>query len=274
MAGGRILKKSICQSEEIDQLSWFEEVLFYRLIVNCDDYGIFDGRTKIIKGSLFPLKENVSLKQIENAIMRLATVGLVRAYEVQGRPLLQLPTWSSHQRVRNSRHIYPTPDEAGDSDNSPQFAATRRELPPKSESESKYKSESESELESYVCTELHDRSTAPADHAVPQGDPADVPALILNDGTEWLPERSDVSTWEKLYPAVDVPRELGRMREWCRSNPKRCKTSKGIRRFVTNWLDSEQNRPRRTRQTDARKEPRGADAYFALTQEAQRTDDT
>lgn len=129
MAGGRILKRSICQSEEIDQLTWFEEVLFYRLIVNCDDFGIFDGRAKILKGSLFPLKENVSLKQIENAIMKLATVGLVRAYEVQGRPLLQLPTWSSHQRMRNSRHIYPTPDGIKwDDDNLRRVAASCGEL--------------------------------------------------------------------------------------------------------------------------------------------------
>ncbi|MBE6005621.1 MAG: hypothetical protein E7238_00355 [Sarcina sp.] len=266
MAGGRILKKSICQSEEIDQLSWFEEVLFYRLIVNCDDFGIFDGRTKIIKGSLFPLKENVSLKQIENAIMRLATVGLVRAYEVQGRPLLQLPTWSSHQRVRNSRHIYPTPEEAEDFDNSPQSAATRRELPPKSESESKYESKSESETESYVCTELHDCSTAPQDAASRL---ADVPALILNDGTEWLPDQADVDGWEKVYPAVDVYAEFGRMREWCKSNPKKRKTAKGIRRFVTNWLDGEQNRPRRNHQTAGSRDLRGADAYFAMAQEAQ-----
>ena len=273
MAGGRILKKSICQSEEIDQLNWFEEVLFYRLIVNCDDFGIFDGRTKIIKGSLFPLKENVTLKQIENAIMKLATVGLVRAYEVQGRPLLQLPTWSLHQRVRNSRHIYPTPEEMGDSDNSPQLAATRREMPPKSESESKYKSESESEpeseMESYVCTELQD-STAPSDaRSVPQDGLADVPALILNDGTEWLPSALDVDGWYRVYPAVDIAGEFARMREWCKSNPKKRKTARGIRRFVTNWLDGEQNRPRRSHKQDSRHEQRGADAYFAMAQEAQ-----
>jgi len=266
LAGGRILKKSICQSEEIDQLSWFEEVLFYRLIVNCDDFGIFDGRTKIIKGSLFPLKENVSLKQIENAIMRLATVGLVRAYEVQGRPLLQLPTWSSHQRVRNSRHIYPAPEEAEDFDNSPQFAATRRELPPKSESESE--SEPESEPESYVCTELQG-SAAPSDAEKPGKAPAAVPALILNDGTEWIPDQSDVSGWEKVYPAVDISTEFGRMREWCMSNPKRRKTARGIRRFVTNWLDGEQNRPRRKQKPGKDQELRGADAYFAMAQEEQ-----
>lgn len=53
----RIIKESICRSEEIDSLSWFEEVLFYRLIVTCDDFGRYDGRAKIIKGSCFPLKD-------------------------------------------------------------------------------------------------------------------------------------------------------------------------------------------------------------------------
>ena len=33
----RIIRESICTSDSIDKLSWFEEVLFYRLIVNCDD---------------------------------------------------------------------------------------------------------------------------------------------------------------------------------------------------------------------------------------------
>ena len=56
----RIIKESICTSDSIDSLSWFEEVLFYRLIVNCDDYGRFDGRPSIIKSRLFPLKENLT----------------------------------------------------------------------------------------------------------------------------------------------------------------------------------------------------------------------
>ena len=47
----RILKESVCTSDSIDSLSWFEECLFYRLIVNCDDYGRFDGRVAVIKSS-------------------------------------------------------------------------------------------------------------------------------------------------------------------------------------------------------------------------------
>ena len=49
----RILKESICTSESIDRLSWLEEVTFYRLIVNCDDYGRMDARPPILRARLF-----------------------------------------------------------------------------------------------------------------------------------------------------------------------------------------------------------------------------
>lgn len=73
----RILKESICRSEEVNSLTWFEEVLFYRLIVACDDYGRFDGRAAVIKGYCFPLKD-VTTKDIGRALERLAAAGLVR----------------------------------------------------------------------------------------------------------------------------------------------------------------------------------------------------
>lgn len=106
----RIIKESICRSDSIDSLSWFEEVLFYRLIVSCDDYGRFDGRPAIIKGSCFPLKD-VTNKDIKKALDKLSAVGLVRGYEVQGRPFLQLATWEQHQQVRAKKSKYPPCDE-------------------------------------------------------------------------------------------------------------------------------------------------------------------
>lgn len=103
----RILKESICTSDSIDSLSWFEEVLFYRLIVNCDDYGRFDGRVPVVKNRLFPLKENITAQSVKKAIDKLATVGLVTLYEFEGKPYLQLPTWEHHQVVRAKKSKYP-----------------------------------------------------------------------------------------------------------------------------------------------------------------------
>lgn len=105
----RIIKESICTSDSIARLSWFEEVLFYRLIVNCDDFGRFDGRAAIIKNRLFPLKESLTTKAVSEAVNALATAGMVALYEFEGKPYLYLPSWNDHQNVRAKRSKFPEP---------------------------------------------------------------------------------------------------------------------------------------------------------------------
>ena len=107
----RLIKESIKRSPQIDQLSWFDEVVFYRLIVTADDYGCCDGRPIVLRNDLFPTKENVTKKAIEDAISHLTSVGLVRPYhdETSGMPYLFFPTWEKHQRVRNKIRKFPEP---------------------------------------------------------------------------------------------------------------------------------------------------------------------
>lgn len=105
----RIIKESICRSDSIDSLSWFEEVLFYRLIVVCDDYGRFDGRPAIIKGACFPLKD-IRVEQIEKALDKLSTVGMIWRYSVEDKSFLQLIAWERHQQIRAKNSKYPAPD--------------------------------------------------------------------------------------------------------------------------------------------------------------------
>ncbi|MBC3516036.1 hypothetical protein H8K20_06460 [Neobittarella massiliensis] len=106
----RIIKESVCTSDTLDELSWFEEVVFYRLLVNCDDYGRMDGRAAIVKSRLFPLKSNVTERSITEALNKLSTVGLVTMYEYDGRPYLQLVTWERHQSIRAKKSKYPSPE--------------------------------------------------------------------------------------------------------------------------------------------------------------------
>lgn len=228
----RILKESICRSEEIDSLSWFEEVLFYRLIVICDDFGRYDGRAKIIKGSCFPLKD-VTEKDIDKALGKLSAAGLVRVYETQGRPYLQLVTWAEHQRIRNQKSKYPgfeedsillTFDSNGQQMKTSDNKCVRN--PIQSESESK------SESNQNICSELQAAS-----------EPSEPPVITLqlNTGKEYPITQNDVNEWMELYPAVDVMQELRAMKGWCISNPTKRKTEKGIKRFVNSWLSKTQN---------------------------------
>lgn len=105
----RIIKESICTSDSIDQLSSFQETMFYRLIVNCDDYGRMDARPKILASKLFPLRD-IRASQIEDGLRALTSAELVILYEVDGKPFLQMKTWERHQQIRAKKSKYPAPE--------------------------------------------------------------------------------------------------------------------------------------------------------------------
>ena len=222
----RILKESICTSDKVDSLSWFEEVLFYRLIVNCDDYGRFDGRIAVIKNRLFPLKDTLTLKAVSTAINKLASIGLVALYEFEGKPYLSLPTWNEHQNVRAKRSRYPSPEDAF-----AYMSACENMCIHVHSNVPVIQSESESESESKDSAEQLRSSTQQP-----------VILLPLNDGSEYAVDHAMVSSWEELYPAVDVMQQLRNMRGWLLSNPKKRKTRDGVERFISGWLAKEQDR--------------------------------
>jgi hypothetical protein len=72
--------------------------------------------------------------------------------------------------------------------------------------------------------------------------PATVVLLPLIDGKNFVVTATDVQEWQQAFPAVDVIAELLRARIWCKDNPQKRKTAKGIRRFVSGWLSKEQDR--------------------------------
>lgn len=224
----RIIKESICSSDTIERLSWFEEVFFYRLITTCDDYGRMDARPAILKSALFPLKDSVTKAQIGKALIALATAGLVSTYTVEDKPYLQLLTWDKHQRLRNSREKYPSPENAC----SLRVAASCRELPRVA---ARAGAESESESESNPIS-LQDISS---EQQVASEPPAAV--ISLADGSDYPVTREQVEKWASLYPAVDVIQELRKMIGWCDANPTKRKTKRGVLAFIARWLSRAQD---------------------------------
>lgn len=222
----RIIRESICTSDSVDKLSWFEEVLFYRLIVNCDDFGRFDGRAAVVKNRLFPLKENLTLKTVENALHGLASAGLIALYVFEGKRFLYLPTWGKYQTQRAKVSKFPSPDEGKQADE-------------------------------IICNQMH--ADVPVfenresriefairdaeDSAEPQA--ASTPPAIslpLNDGTGYAVSVEQCQEWAGLYPAVDVIQQLRNMRGWLDANPAKRKTKRGINAFIVRWLAKEQDK--------------------------------
>ena len=75
----RILKESICTSESLAYLSAEAEVLFYRLIVKADDFGLYYGSPKILASLLFPLNVPTE-KKVSSWLAELVNGGLVATY--------------------------------------------------------------------------------------------------------------------------------------------------------------------------------------------------
>ena len=212
--GNRILKESIRSSRQINALSCFEEVVFYRLITAADDYGIYYADPVMLARTLFPLRENVDGKMMAEAVANLEAAGLIRRYSAGDEEWLQIVTWGKHQRLRNSRRTYPGPEDGetdvpeetdpGTEPDRPEQAAEVRELP--------------------------------------------VAELPLNDDSVYGVTRQQADEYAVLYPGVDVDRELCRMREWCLANRQKRKNRDDIRRFINGWLAREQNRGSPVRQ--------------------------
>lgn len=106
----RLLREGVCTSELINMLSPEEEVMFYRLLVCCDDYGYADARPAILKAQCFPLKESVKPADIERWLSSIAGKALIARYTKDGKPYLAVNKWE--QRVR-SRQKYPSPTDDG-----------------------------------------------------------------------------------------------------------------------------------------------------------------
>ena len=235
----RMLKESIKLSPEIDQLSWFEEVLFYRMIVSADDYGCLDGRAAVLKNTLFPTKENITKKAINDGIAKLLKVGLVETYAVSERPYIHLLTFESHQRLRNKNRKFPEPPNA-----KKELKSNLTDNCPTNDGQLTdnclLELEEELELEEKrTRTSLCSERSSSEDPHEPY---ADVEALPLNDGSEWFPTVSQYEEYQRLYPAVDVRRAFADMRGWCNANPQKRKTRRGINRFVNSWLAREQDK--------------------------------
>ena len=107
----RLIKESFRTSDRINSLTDFQFRLWVSLITYVDDYGRGDARLSVIKGHCFPLRERITIKDIDAALQELAGAGCVGLYEVDGKPYLYFPRWESHQQIRSKKSKYPSPDE-------------------------------------------------------------------------------------------------------------------------------------------------------------------
>ncbi len=210
----RIIKESICTSEDINQLSEMAEIFFYRLMVNCDDFGRMDGRPVILKAKTFPLRE-ITVEKVEKCLDELVKRGMVRLYIVENKPYLEMTAWRKHQTPRAKKSKFPDPMT---NDEPVQITLLTANEPEKEEPPPPI-------------------PTIPAEPSVIE--------LPLNDNSLFPITQSMIDHWQELYPNANVVQELKKMVGWLESNKTRRKTKRGINNFITTWLSKEQDSSKR-----------------------------
>lgn len=79
--------------------------------------------------------------------------------------------------------------------------------------------------------------------------------LPLIDHTDFSVTLEYTEYLQGLYPAVDVYQAFRNMRGWLDANPKYRKTPRGIKRFITGWLQRDQDEATKKRQAQKRPSP-------------------
>jgi hypothetical protein len=94
-------------SARMEQLSPGAEILFTRLIMKVDDYGRMNGNPVFVKNSVFPLRETVSSMEVCGWMQELLNLGILIAYEVQGKIFIQIQDFNQILRQKFEKHPAP-----------------------------------------------------------------------------------------------------------------------------------------------------------------------
>jgi hypothetical protein len=202
----RIFKESICTSEDIAQLAPMEEIFFYRLIVNCDDYGRQDGRPSVLRARCFPLLlSKVSDAMVSGYLHKLAAVGMVRTYQAGGKDFVQVCSWDKHQQIRAKYSKFPAPDSNGNQLISDVPVVENREI----------------EIEKEV--EIKKESTKEKKYEVAEGvflTTKQVEELMAKFGEDGANERITAYSEKKLAKGYKYVSDYHAMLTWERKNEK------------------------------------------------------
>lgn len=110
----RVLRDSLLTNRKLEKLDWFQQTLFIRLILACDDFGRYYAAPDILRGRLFSVSSQVTQELVARAMARLEEVGFLVTYPVRGELYCWLPGWDEHQVCRTRRARFPEPPVQGE----------------------------------------------------------------------------------------------------------------------------------------------------------------
>jgi hypothetical protein len=198
-------------------------LLFVLLWTLCDDSGRTRAASRMLASLLYPYDDDAP-KKISGWLDELEKQGCIRRYVVEGDTYLEVLNWLKHQKIdRPSQSKIPAFDEAS------RLIASDREC-------------SALDQGSRIKDQGRDQGGVRANGAHPPDESPLVETLPLIDGSQFEVKQTFVTELEPLYPQVDIPATIREMKGWLIGNPTRRKTRTGVTRFITKWLQDEQQK--------------------------------
>jgi hypothetical protein len=235
-------------------------VCYLRLYAEADDFGNLEGSP----GQLLRMWREFGIdspEKVAKTLHELVDATLIGAYEVGGKAYLHI--FKFWQRLRQkTRSIPPSPwleDELNqeDGENPSDICQTRvghasadggsrvraRALPETKRNERKGNERNRKETlpPPQGANGVEHANAAPADAGLAVAVAVTV-GIPLKDGGEYVLSPEQLTEFERLYPAVDVPQTLAEIRAWNLANPGRRKSREDVLRHVNTWFAKEQNR--------------------------------
>ncbi|OGM59911.1 hypothetical protein A2892_02935 [Candidatus Woesebacteria bacterium RIFCSPLOWO2_01_FULL_39_10b] len=98
-----MLHNKISRSLQVNRLSLEAQLLFTWLISHADDEGRLYGEPEYIKGTVVPLKEGWTFKDVAGYLAEIEKQGLIYYWQDSDRTIIQFVKWLEHQKIRKDR---------------------------------------------------------------------------------------------------------------------------------------------------------------------------
>lgn len=116
-ARARMLSPTISVSERVNALGLKGALLYSWMISHADDQGRLTGKAEIIKATIVPLLDDISIEDIREALTEMEALNLIKRYKIgespktKGDTAIQLLDWYEFQALRDPQPSrYPAPD--------------------------------------------------------------------------------------------------------------------------------------------------------------------
>ena len=236
MAERRMFAKTIIDSDAFLDMPLSAQSLYFHLAMRADDDGFINNPKKIQR----------MIGASEDDCKLLIAKKFVLVFETG---VIVIRHWKLHNYIQKDRYkptIYQSEKNALETEPNGTYTQCIHDVSNMDTQDKLGKDRLGKDRLGYISAPTSDKS-----EPEPEATEPIFIELILNTGEMYPVTQKQIDGLERLYPGVDIEQALRSMAGWLEGNPTKRKTKRGIVRFITSWLDRDQNSGKNQRKDGA-----------------------